>query len=136
MEEQQITEETPQETPENEPETFSREYVQQLRQEAAEGRTKAKEHEELASKLDSIATAYREALCREASAGVLHEAIQWDDAFNGEDGLPDVEKIREAVGKLADEKPWLSRPRGDVGQGFRGQESDSVNLAGILRAGA
>jgi hypothetical protein len=117
-----------------ESDTFPRTYVEELRAEAAENRRRAKE---AAEQVDTLRTALQEALCREASAGVLHEPIAWhEDYADEETGLPDVEKVKAAVEALAQDKPWLSRPRGDVGQGFRGEESDAVDLAGMLRQGA
>jgi hypothetical protein len=85
---------------------------------------------------DALRAALQAAVCKQASADVLHEPIEWSEDFNGENGLPDAEKISEAVATLAESKPWLSRPRGDVGQGLRGEESDAVDLAQMLRSGA
>lgn len=43
--------------------------------------------------------------------------------------------LREAAIR-ADSKPHLGRVRGDAGQGYRGEQSDTVDLAGMLRIGA
>jgi hypothetical protein len=119
--------------PERDSDVFDRKYVEELRRESAEHRMKAKEADE---KLTAFRDAYRAALLREASAGVLHDPIGWDDSFEGEDGLPDPEKMRAAAEALAEAKPWLGRPRGDVGSGYRGEQPDTVDLADLLRAGA
>ena len=116
--------------PENEPDTFPREYVETLRQEAAENRKKAKD-------VDTLREALRVAFLKEGSAGILREPIEWSDDFtDSETGLPDAEKIKAAAEALAADKPWLSLPRGDAGQGFRGDDSDTVSLADMLRVGA
>lgn len=125
-----MTENEPQE-PENEPDMFSAAYVAELRAEAAEHRVGAK-------KMTAFRDAYREASIREAAREILADPadLAWSDEFDGEDGMPDSEKISEAAKAFADAKPHLARARGDVGQGFRGDESDSVDLASLLRAGA
>jgi hypothetical protein len=54
-----------------------------------------------------------------------------------DDGMPDSEKINEAIEELLKQKPHLAstRPRvSDIGQGPRPGQQD-VNLADILRAG-
>lgn len=106
---------------------FSREYVETLRKENAARRTE----------VEPLRLALREAYLEKGSAGVLHDPVPWDDAFTDEEtGLPDVEKIKAAAEALAQEKPHLARVRGDAGQGFRGEQSDSVDLASMLRQGA
>lgn len=127
---EQTIETTPVETPETDPDTFPRSYVEQLRSEAAEHRLRAAD-------ADKFRDALRAAVLTSQSATLLREPLAWSDDYDdAETGLPDAEKISEAVQALAAEKPWLSRPAGDVGQGFRGTESDAVNLADMLRAGA
>lgn len=118
---------------ENEPETFPRSYVEELRAEAAEHRVKSKEN---AESMETFRNAYRAAVLKEATRDVLAEPIPWSDDFDGENGLPDAGKIREAAEALALEKPQLARVRGDIGQGFRGEQDAPVDLAGMLRAGA
>lgn len=127
MTEEQITPE--EQTDTTTPDTFPRAYVEELRREAAEHRTRA-------AVADTFRDALRAAVLEKASTGVLAEPIEWDDEFDGEDGLPDAEKIKAAAEALALEKPWLSRPHGDAGQGFRGEDCGTVDLAGLLRAGA
>lgn len=115
---------------EQQPETFSREYVENLRAEAAEQRVKGKRADALAARL---ATAHAAATGRLADASDL----AFDEALLDDDGLVDPAKVEAAVEALLAAKPHLASrtPRGDVGQGAR-PESDEVSLAGLLRAGA
>lgn len=130
--EAQTADSGPEKTTTEEQDTFPRAYVEKVRQEAAEHRKKA-------AQVDTMREALHAAYLRLGTQGILHdpEALPWsDDYADPETGLPDADRIRSAAEALADEQPWLSRPRGDVGQGFRGETSDAVNLAGMLRAGA
>lgn len=131
LNEPQSTNSEPQTGTEEEPDTFPRAYVEQLRQEAAENRKKAEQ-------VSTLREALHAAYLRLGTQGILHdpEALAWSEDFTGEDGLPDVERIRAAAEALAEAQPWLSRPRGDVGQGYRGETSDAVSLADLLRVGA
>lgn len=124
--------ETEQEAPEateaaeQEPDAFPRKYVERLRQEAAEHRVKAKDR-------DTLAAALWEA--RVAATGRLADPT---DLAMPEDADPlDVDAVAAAVDELLTRKPHLAsrRPRGDVGQGAAGTTSDTVDLAGLLRAG-
>lgn len=125
--------ETVEEPTEGTEEMFSRDYVESLRTEAAEARVKAK-------RATDLELALRDAVKASAARDILQDpaALEWSDDFADDSGLPDAEKIREAAEALAAEKPHLSRVRGDVLQGHRGEESDAgaVDLAGMLRAGA
>jgi len=122
-------------TGETEPESFPRAYVEQLRQESAGYRTRAQRADALAERLMA-------ATVRQATAGVLADPTDLDvsrdlEHLLDDDGFPDVGKIAEAARELVTRKPHLAdrRPRGDVDQGAR-HAGDSVDLAGILRAGA
>lgn len=120
-----------QEATENtEPETFPREYVEQLRKENAEQRTRAKRGDALAQRL---VLAYAQALGRLADPTDL----PFDEELCDEDGIPDPARIADAVDELLTRKPHLGdrRPRGDVGQGATA-ETSTVDLAGMLRARA
>ncbi|MCW2783471.1 MAG: hypothetical protein JWR35_3922 [Marmoricola sp.] len=119
----------PVEGEENQPDVFPREYVEQLRQEAAE-------HRKRAEKVDSIRDALRAAVLEKGSGDVLHDPLPWDDAYDDENGLPSADLVRAAAEMLALEKPHLARVRGDAQQGFRGETNEAVDLAGMLRAGA
>jgi len=116
-------------TPED-AETFPRAYVEQLRQEAADNRVKAKRGDALAHRL---VLAYAQALGRLADPTDL----PYDEELCDDDGIPDPAKIADAVDELLTRKPHLGdrRPRGDIGQGATAAES-SVDLAGMLRSRA
>lgn len=111
----------------NEDETFSREYVQELRSEAAEYRTRAK-----------TADTLREALwaARVAADGRLVDA---DDLPMPSDADPlDNTAVSAAIDELIENKPHLKRrsaPAG-VGQGLTDQDNGSVSLTGWLRGNA
>ena len=112
-------------TPENE--TFSREYVQELRSEAAEYRTRAKS-----------ADKYREALWAERvkADGRLVDA---DDLPMPPDADPlDETSVSAAVDELIERKPHLKRREatGVVGQGLTDPQDNSVSLTSWLRGNA
>jgi hypothetical protein len=119
-----------QQTAEQQPETFSREYVEGLRSEAAGHRTRAKTAEALAARLT---TAYAAATGRLADPTDL----AYSDDLLDDDGLVDPAKVTVAVDALLAAKPHLMsrRPSGDVGQGAQPDPAE-VSLAGLLRAGA
>ena len=114
------------ETPQNAPETFPREYVENLRQEAADARVKAKKADELAQALF---------VARVAATGRL--AGPTDLPFNA-DLLDDADALNAAIDALLDAKPHLASrtPRGNIGQGPTGADTGTVDLAALLRAGA
>lgn len=124
--EQEETEEVeePQEQEEEE-ETFSREYVEELRAEAAENRIKAKKAQELAEEVFTY---------RVAALGKLADPT--DLAYDA-DLLEDADALGAAVEELIQKKPHLAdrRPTGEVDQGAR-TDAATVDLAGMLRAGA
>lgn len=112
-------------TPENE--TFSREYVQSLREEAATYRTRAKN-----------ADTYREALWAERvkADGRLVDA---DDLPMGDADPLDADAVSAAVSELIERKPHLKRREaaGVVGQGLTDPQDDSaVSLTSWLRGNA
>ncbi|MEX0983671.1 MAG: hypothetical protein WD096_01330 [Actinomycetota bacterium] len=94
-------------------ETFDRAYVERLRRESAEYRTRARRAEELESRLS-------DAVVREGAAGVLEDPDdllrhrEADDLLD-DDGFPDVEKVRSAARELVATKPHLTtrRPEGE-----------------------
>lgn len=107
------------------PETFPREYVEQLRQEAAEARVKAKKADTYAEQLF---------YARVAATGRLADPS--DLPFDA-DALDDLPAMEAAIDTLIATKPHLASrtPRGDIGQGITTTDTD-VNLAAILRRGA
>ena len=123
--------ETPQDAPEgtqdapDTPDTFPRAYVEQLRQEAAEARVKAKRADDLAEQLF---------VARVAATGRLADPS--DLPFDA-DALDDLPAMEAAIDALIAAKPHLAArtPRGDIGQGITTQTTD-VDLAALLRRGA
>lgn len=117
------------EAPETDSETFSRAYVEKLRAENAEHRTKAKRAEELASRL-LVATVEK------ATTGILADPtdLPMTNDLYDDDGFPDPDKITNAARALVERKPHLAdrRPSAPVEQGPRGQPAD-VDLAGMVR---
>lgn len=117
----------------DEPKTFDLPYVQKLREEAAGHRVKAQRADEAVSRLTA-------ATVEKVTAGILADPsdLPVTDDLMGEDGWPDPEKIEAAARDLVARKPHLAdrRPAGDVGQGPRGDEVETVSLAALLRAGA
>ncbi len=115
----------PAETAQDSPETFPREYVEQLRREAAEARQKAKKADTYAQQLFAA---------RVASTGRLADPsdLPFDEAL-----VDDLPAMEAAIDELLGRKPHLAArtPRGDVGQGASTTAGD-VDLAGILRSRA
>jgi hypothetical protein len=109
--------------------TFPREYVEQLRAEAAEHRVKAQRAEDLSARLLA-------ATKQNVVGDILRSTSDLPDGdYLDQDGLPDEAKIRAAAVELIQTKPWLARPRGEVGQGPRPQP-ESVSLGALLREAA
>ncbi|MFC5999346.1 hypothetical protein ACFP6A_11535 [Quadrisphaera sp. GCM10027208] len=118
--------ETPTTEPETtEPEVFPREYVQQLRDEAAKYRTRAQRADDLAAALWTT---------RVAATGRLADPT--DLPMPADTDPLDSEAVTAAIDELLARKPHLAsrRPRGDVGQGTT--SAATVDLAGLLRARA
>jgi hypothetical protein len=115
---------------EPEPETFPREYVEQLRREAAEARTRA-------ALTDAAATRLVSALVRLDGRLVDPTDLAASDDLLDEDGLPSPEKVTAAVDRLLALKPHLAsrRPAGTIPQGAT-SEPAGAPLAGLLRAAA
>lgn len=111
--------------PATEQETFPRAYVEQLRQEAADARVKARRADDLAQQLFSA---------RVAATGLLVDAA---DLPYDEQLLDDPGAMEAAIEALITAKPHLASriPRGDIGQGVS-DPADTVDLAALLRAGA
>jgi hypothetical protein len=111
----------------NEPESFPRSYVEKLRQESAEHRNKAKKVDQLSQRLVTAIV---------AKIGTLHDAtdLPFSDDLLDDDGMPDEQKINEAVKQLASTKPHLVRirPSGDVGQGSSSTQP-STSLLDVIQ---
>lgn len=102
--------------------TFSREYVEELRGEAAKYRTRAKHTEEVERRL-------HDALVR--LDGRLHDAsdLEFDPKRLEGDG------VEAAITALLEAKPHLAKraPSGDVGAGVRGEVDAAPDLISIMR---
>lgn len=111
--------------PEPEPDTFPREYVEKLRNEAAEARVKAKKAEQYAHELHAA---------RVAATGRLADP---SDLPFDERHLDDLPTLEAAIDELLSRKPHLATrtPRGSVGQGLSAS-TETLDLAGILRSRA
>ncbi len=109
----------------DEPDTFPRDYVEKLRNEAADARVKAKDRDDLAHRLHAALT---------AATGRLADPsdLPFDDAH-----LANDDALNAAIDDLLARKPHLAtrRPVGVIGQGVT-STTDTVNLAGILRSRA
>lgn len=102
--------------------TFSREYVEELRGEAAKYRTRAKHTEQVERRL-------HEALVR--LDGRLHDASDLD--FDPE--RLEGDGVEAAITALLEAKPHLAKraPSGDVGAGVRGEVDAAPDLISIMR---
>lgn len=109
--------------------TFPRAYVEELRRESAARRAKLREAEERADRYGRELFA-----ARVAAAGRLADPtdLAYDPTL-----LDDEDALGAALDDLVTRKPHLAsrRPVGDVDQGAR-ETSETVSLAGLLRAGA
>lgn len=111
---------------EGDPETFPREYVEKLRKENAGYRDKAKRADGYAQKLHA-------ALVRETGRLADPSDLAFDDNH-----LEDASSLAEAIENLILSKPHLAsrKPMGDIGQGLMSEASETISLAGLLRANA
>lgn len=110
---------------EAEADTFSRDYVEKLRQENGKYRQRAQRADDLAHRLHTALV---------TATGRLADPT---DLEFSEDHLEDPEALEAAVEALLTSKPHLAarRPRGDVGQGATSSGA-TVDLAGLLRSRA
>ena len=109
-------------TPADEHTTFSREYVEELRGEAAKYRTRAKHTEQVERRL-------HDALVR--LDGRLHDASDLDFDPKRLEG----DGVEAAITALLEAKPHLAKraPSGDVGAGVRGEVDAAPDLISIMR---
>lgn len=113
-----IIPETESEVAEDDTDTFPREYVEELRQESAKYRDRAKGADDLRHRL------------HDALVQLDGRLADPTDLAYADEHLDDV---GAAITDLIERKPHLARkPSGDVGQGNRGT-GESANLLGILR---
>lgn len=115
----------PNSTPADEPETFSREYVEKLRQENGKYRQRAGEADSLAQRLHT-----------ELVRATGRLADPTDLPFDA-DHLADADKMAADIEDLLARKPHLAtrRPVGEIGQGAT-PSGGTVDLAAILRGKA
>jgi hypothetical protein len=120
----------------NEPETFDREYVEKLRAENADARTKRKAAEDAR---DAALGRVWEAERARACAGILADPTDLDGTVDmlDEHGVPDYERIKAAAEELTKAKPHLKprRPSEPIDQGAR-SETESVSLLDKFRQAA
>lgn len=107
-------------------ETFPREYVEKLRKENAGYRDKAKKTDDYANRLHNL-------LVKET--GRLADPT--DLPFDAEH-LTNPSTVNAAIDELLATKPHLAsrKPTGDIGQGLMSEASETISLAGLLRANA
>ena len=105
-----------------EPDTFPRAYVEKLRRENADARSKVKDRDDLAARLHTALA---------AADGRLADPT--DLPFSDEH--LDPEAMGKAIADLIARKPHLKaiRVKGDAGQGPRGHNAPQVDLLGTLR---
>jgi hypothetical protein len=119
-----------------EPDTFPRAYVEQLRKENAERRTRAEKLEGVnANLVGRLLRAEVEADGRLADPADLLDGAD-AAALLDDDGAVDPEKVKAAVTELLGRKPhYAKRIGGDVGQGARPDPADpNEELWGIIQA--
>lgn len=114
------------ETTEEEAGHFPRSYVEKLRDENAKYRQRAQRAEELAHELHRS---------RVEATGRLADPT---DLEFSDDHLNDADKLTQAIDELLTRKPHLAarKPSGNIGQGSVSHSTSTVDLAGLLRAGA
>lgn len=107
------------------PDTFPREYVEKLRAENAENRTKAKDRDDIAHRLHTALV---------AATGRLADPT--DLPFSDEH-LTDPEALTTALDALLEAKPHLAsrKPTGNIGQGATPSPA-AFDLLAALRANA
>lgn len=110
---------------ENEPTTFPRSYVESLRRESAEHRTRAADRDALAQRLQATLVAQTGRLVDGAD-----DLVPFDEAY-----LTDSDALSAALDALLEARPYLAkpqRPSGDVGQG-RGSAPAPFSLLDAMR---
>lgn len=114
------------EEPSDDTETFPREYVEKLRKENAGYRDKAKKTDDYAHQLHT-------ALVKETGRLADPTDLPFD-----EEHLTNPSTVNAAIDALLATKPHLAsrKPMGDIGQGIMSEASETISLAGLLRANA
>ena len=104
-------------------ETFSRTYVEKLRDENAKLRVRAQNTDELSHRL-------HRALVEQTGRLASPDDLEYDEQH-----LTDPEALNTAIDQLLNDRPYLKSrtPKGDVGQGRRGAAEQPVNFLGIMK---
>ncbi len=108
-----------------EPDQFPRSYVESLRREAAEHRTRAADRDALAQRLQANLIAQTGRLVDGAA-----DLVPYDEAH-----LTDPDALSAALSELLEARPYLARPQrpsGDVGQG-KGSAPAPFSLLDAMR---
>lgn len=119
------TENTETEQNDTEPTTFPRSYVESLRRESAEHRTRAADRDALAQRLQATLVAQTGRLVDGAD-----DLVPFDESH-----LTDSDALSAALDALLEARPYLAkpqRPSGDVGQG-RGSAPAPFSLLDAMR---
>ena len=113
---------------------ISREYVEKLRRENAEHRTRAKRTDDLADRL-LTATVASTLSGKLADPSDLLAHLDDAAALLDDEGVPDPEKITAAADTLLAAKPHLAsrNTTGDIDQGAQGSGPEAVSLTGLIR---
>lgn len=103
-------------------ETFSRSYVEKLRDENAKLRVRAQGTDELRHRLHRVLVEQDGRLADPADLEYQPEHV-------------DAETLRAAIDSLLEAKPHLRsrKPKGDAAQGFRQSAPEPVSLLGLLK---
>lgn len=112
--------------------TFNRSYVEKLRKENADYRSRAKDRDDVAAERDNLARRLHVELVR--ADGRLADPD--DLEFNAEH-LDDADALAEAIGQLISRKPGLKARQygGDVGAGKRGTPAPApADLIEIIKS--
>lgn len=128
-------------TPESgeEPKVFDEAYVKGLRDEAAKHRLEKKTAEEKAQAASQrLLEARVEALGTDLADPSDLFAWTASEALFDEEGLPDDERIQEAIEGLLEKKPHLRTrdARGDIDQGGRGENVETFSFNDWLKSAA
>jgi hypothetical protein len=115
------------ESPQDSDSTFDPAYIAELRQEAAEGRVKAK-------RADALARQAVNAIVQGDGRLIDADDLAFDAQFLNDDGLVDAERITAAIDSLVERKPHLAarRPSSPITQGAQPM-AGQVSLLDLLQ---
>jgi hypothetical protein len=116
----------PTEADQADPDTFSREYVQQLRKEAADHRAKSRKVTEANARLMTL------------QAGIDGRLVDVDALTFAEDmlddsGLVDPARVTAAIDALIESKPYLRKAAPPIAQGVMPQAPAEPGLFDLIR---